>query len=274
MIEEFLERLEKDKKLRMAVAGILGFKEILERISKHDMKFDEIINELKAIREEQIIHTKKLMEHDTKFNEVVTELRALREEQAIHTKKLIEHDMKFNEIVTELKAIREEQAIHTKKLMEHDTKFDKINESIKSLEKRVEVTIGSVGKRWGEDLERTTMEIFKEALEKRGIEPGKVSKFKFKDKDGSYTGRRGEIIDVDILIEDEKLYIIEVKSHAELDHVERLIDKVPVVEKVLNRKAEKVYLVAVNINDDAFERAKEEKIEVIYGSIIKGSEEM
>jgi hypothetical protein len=31
---------------------------------------------------------------------------------------------------------------------------------------------------WGEDLERTTMEIFREALEKRGIEPGKVSKFK------------------------------------------------------------------------------------------------
>jgi hypothetical protein len=115
---------------------------------------------------------------------------------------------------------------------------------------------------------------FREALEKRGIELGKVSKFKFKDKDGSYTGRKGEVIDVNILIKDEKLYIIEVKSHAELDHIERLIDKVPVVEKVLNRKAEKVYLIVVNINDDAFERAEGEKIEVIYGSIIKSSEEM
>jgi len=181
---------------------------------------------------------------------------------------------KFNEIIIELRSIREEQAIYTKKLMEHDMKFDQIDKSIKSLEKRVEVTIGSIGKRWGEDLERTTMEIFREALEKRGIELGKISKFKFKDKDGSYTGREGEVIDVDILIKDEKLYIIEVKSHAELDHVERLIDKVPVVEKVLNRKAEKVYLIAVNINDDAFERAEEEKIEVIYGSIIKSSEEM
>jgi hypothetical protein len=146
---------------------------------------------------------------------------------------------KFNEIIIELRSIREEQAIHTKKLMEHDMKFDQIDKSIKSLEKRVEVTIGSISKRWGEDLERTTMGIFREALEKRRIEPGKVSKFKFKDKDGSYTGRKWEVIDVDILIKDEKLYIIEVKSHAELDHVERLIDKVPVVEKVLNRKAEK-----------------------------------
>ena len=251
MSEEFLERLEKDKKFRMAVAGILGFREILERISKHDMKFDEVITELRSLREEQ----KNIMEEQRSLREgqkiIMEEQRSLREEQ---------------------KSIREELVIHTKKLIEHDMRFDKIDKSISSLEKRIEVTIGSVGKRWGEDLERTTMEIFKEALEKRGIEPGKVSKFKFKDKNGSYTGRKGEVIDVDILIEDEKLYIIEVKSHAELDHIERLIDKVPIVEKVLNRKSEKVYLVAVNIDDDAFERAKEEEIEVIYGSIIKSSE--
>ena len=54
---------------------------------------------------------------------------------------------KFNEIIIELRSIREEQAIHTKKLMEHDMKFDQIDKSIKSLEKRVEVTIGSIGKR-------------------------------------------------------------------------------------------------------------------------------
>jgi hypothetical protein len=185
--EEFLKLLEKDKDFRLTVAGIIGYRDILERFEEYDKKFNEVINELRE-------HTKRYEEHDKGFNEII---------------------------------------------------------------------IG-----WGKDLERTTVEIFREALEKKGIEPGKISKFKFKDKDGSYTGRKGEVIDVDILIKDEKLYIIEVKSHAELDHIERLIDKVPVVEKVLNRKAEKVYLIAVNINDDAFERAKEEKIEVIYGSII------
>ncbi len=199
--EEFLKLLEEDKDFRFTVAGIIGYRDILERFEEYDKKFNEVINELRE-------HRKILNEHTRILGN--------------HTKRFEEHDKGFNEII-----------------------------------------IG-----WGEDLERTAMEIFREALEKRGIEPGKVSKFKFKDKDGSYTGRKGEVIDVDILIEDEKLYIIEVKSHAELDHVERLIDKVPVVEKVLNRKAEKVYLIAVNINDDAFERAEEEKIEVIYGSII------
>jgi len=51
-------------------------------------------------------------------------------------------------------------------------------------------------------------EIFKEMLEKRGIEPGKVEKFRYIDKDESVTGIKGRIIDVDIVVRDEKLYIV------------------------------------------------------------------
>jgi hypothetical protein len=40
------------------------------------------------------------------------------------------------------------------------------------------------------------LEIFKEALEKRGIEPGKVEKMRFVDEDGKITGIRGRIIDI------------------------------------------------------------------------------
>jgi len=35
------------------------------------------------------------------------------------------------------------------------------------LSARVEVTIGSMGRRWGEDLERMVLESFREALERR-----------------------------------------------------------------------------------------------------------
>ncbi len=133
---------------------------------------------------------------------------------------------------------------------------------------RLEVTIGSMGRRWGYDLERTVLSIFKETLEREGIKPGEVKKFKFKDADGQYTGRRGTVVDVDVLIEDSGLYIMEVKSHAELDHLERLADKVPVVERILNRKASKVYLIAVNVDEEVLERAQELGIGVIYGNAI------
>ncbi|MEZ0345363.1 MAG: DUF3782 domain-containing protein, partial [Infirmifilum sp.] len=168
---------------------------------------------------------------------------------------LEEHDRKFEEIV--------------KRLEEHDRKFEEILHRLDLLSARVEATIGSMGKRWGEDLERTVLYIFQEVLEKEGVKPGKVRKFRFKDEDGRYTGRPGTLIDIDVLIEDEELYLLEVKSHAELDHVERLIDKVPVVERILNRKASKIYLVAVNVDEDAFERAQEMGFKVIYGHVIR-----
>ncbi|RLE59556.1 MAG: hypothetical protein DRN53_06980 [Thermoprotei archaeon] len=65
-----------------------------------------------------------------------------------------------------------------------------------------------MGRRWGRDLETMVLEIFKETLEKRGIEPGKVEKFRYIDKDESVTGIKGRIIDVDIVVRDEKLYIV------------------------------------------------------------------
>jgi len=252
LTEEFLTRLEKDKEFRMAVAGLIGYREILERISEHDRKFDELLIELRRHGEILQEHTRKLSEHDKKFDELLIELR------------------RHGEILQE----------HTRKLSEHDRKFDTIFQRISFLEKnfgllskRIEVTIGSMGRRWGLDLEKTVLEIYREVLEEKGIEPGKVSKFRLKDADGTYTGVKGKVVDIDVLIKDDKLYLIEVKSYADLDHVQWLYEKIKPVEKALNRKVEKAFIVAVNIDEEAYQKAKELGIEVVAGNIIKSLEE-
>jgi len=242
--EELLMRLEKDKTFRLAVAGLIGYKEILERLNEHDKKFEEILE--------------RLGEHDKKFEELLTELKRQGDVLQEHTKILQEHTRKLSE--------------YGKRFEELDKKVSSLERSVDLLGKRVEVTIGSMGRRWGVDLERTTLEIFREVLEEKGIEPGKVSKFRLKDADGTYTGVRGKIIDVDILIKDDKLYIMEVKSYAELDHVQTLYEKIKPIEKALNRKVEKSFLIAVNIDEEAYEKAKELGIEVITGNIIKMTE--
>ncbi len=134
---------------------------------------------------------------------------------------------------------------------------------------RVEVTIGSMGRRWGSDLERMVLEIFKEALEKRGIKPGEVMKFKFKDEDGSVTGMKGRIIDIDVLVKDSALYVIEVKSRAELDHVEYLKEKTIFVGKLMGREVDRILMVAVNVDKEAYERARELGIDVICAHVIE-----
>ena len=132
----------------------------------------------------------------------------------------------------------------------------------------VKVTLGSLGRRWGRDLEKTVLAIYRHALEEKGVEPGRVERFKYRDIDGRYVGK-GADVEMDVYIHNEKLYLIEVKSRAEADDVTWLTVKAPIVEKILNRKAEKIILVAVNIDKEAYNLAKQQGIEVVAGTIIE-----
>ena len=147
---------------------------------------------------------------------------------------------------------------HSKMLEERSKRLEELAKAVGELK----VAVGSLGKRWGRDLERAVLELYKHALEERGVEAGKVEKFVYTDVDGRFY-RRGARIEVDVYIHDEKMYLIEVKSHAELKDVEWFYDKAETVEKILGRKAEKLIVVAVNIDREALERAKELGIEVV-----------
>jgi hypothetical protein len=153
---------------------------------------------------------------------------------------------------------------HTRLLEEHGRRLEELTRAVGELK----VAMGSLGRRWGRDLERTVLELYRHALEERGVDPGKVERFVYTDVDGRFY-RRGARIEVDVYIHDERMYLIEVKSHAELDHVEWFYDKTQIVERILGRKAEKLILVAVNIDKEALERARELGIDVVYGAVIE-----
>ncbi|MGB9705855.1 MAG: PD-(D/E)XK nuclease family protein [Pyrobaculum sp.] len=158
------------------------------------------------------------------------------------------------------------------------TGFQETNKRIEELAKRVEelsktvaelkVAMGSLGRRWGRDLERTVLEIYRDALEKRGVEPGRVEKFVYTDVDGRFM-RPGARIEVDVYIHDGKTYLLEVKSHAELEDVEWFAEKAGAVKKILGRKADRLIIVAVNIDKEALERATQLGIDAVYGAVIE-----
>ncbi|OYT31375.1 MAG: hypothetical protein B6U94_03495, partial [Thermofilum sp. ex4484_79] len=72
--EEFIKLLEEDKDFRYLVAGILGYRDILERLEEHDRKFNEILKKLEEHTRILSEHTKRLEEHDRKFNEILKKL--------------------------------------------------------------------------------------------------------------------------------------------------------------------------------------------------------
>ena len=153
---------------------------------------------------------------------------------------------------------------HSRLLEEHSKRLEELTRAVGELR----VAMGSLGRRWGRDLERAVLELYRHALEERGVEPGKVERFVYTDVDGRFY-RRGARVEVDVYIHDERMYLVEVKSHAELDDVERFYDKARIVERILGRRAEKLILVAVNVDKEALERARELGIDVVCGAVIE-----
>ena len=197
---------------------------------------------------------KRLDDNEKRMDAVLAEIVRLREDFNREVRLLHED---FNRL-------SEEQ---TKLRQDFNTEVSLLHEDIRRLNDRLEVTLGRMGRRWGADLERTLLGTFREVLEREGIEPGRVERFSYLDRDGSVTGLKGRLVQVDILVRDGEVTVIEVKSFPERRDMDHLKDVVGYVEKILQKKVSKVYLVAVNVDRDTLERAGELGFKVIYGSI-------
>ncbi|MGC9149451.1 MAG: DUF3782 domain-containing protein [Sulfolobales archaeon] len=144
----------------------------------------------------------------------------------------------------------------------------KILESHSKALARIEVSIGSLGRRIGMDLERTILNTYREGLEGLGIEPRRVEKITFKDIEGRYY-RKGAKLEIDIYVHDNKAYFIEVKSLAEVEDIEWFEEKCHIFERILGRKPDGKIVVALNIDREALERAVELGIKAIYGNVLE-----
>jgi hypothetical protein len=129
--------------------------------------------------------------------------------------------------------------------------------------KRLEVTMGYLGGRWGRDLEKMVLELFKEALERRGVEAEKVEKLVLKTDVG--------VVEIDVYIHDGRRYLIEVKAVAYGDDVEWFSQRARLAAEALakqGKRVERLILVAVHIDKEALEKARQLGIDVIYGNVI------
>jgi hypothetical protein len=129
------------------------------------------------------------------------------------------------------------------------------------------VVLGSIGRRWGRDLEKMVLELYRHVLEERGMIPEKIERFTYVDSDGRYYVKDSKI-EFDIYMHNERIYLVEIKSHADVEDVEWLYKRAEIYEKIAGRKPDKLMLVSIHIDDDAYARAKELGIDVIYGAVI------
>jgi len=194
-------------------------------------------------------------------------------------KRLDDNTKAIKSLQEQVYELQKEVREHSKAIRELQEETHKQSEAIKELQRQVselvktvgevKVAVGSLGRRLGRQFERLVFEVYRDALESRGISPGKVEKFIHVDYDGRYTGKPGFKLEIDMYIHDQELYLLEVKSLVEEDDVEWFMQKCEIAEKILNRKASRRIILGVNVVKEAIEIAKRYGVDIIYGSIIE-----
>jgi hypothetical protein len=259
-IEEIVERVlrkvrsEELKLIAEAVKTLAdymktGFKEALERIVSIEERIEKIGERLEE-------HSKILQEHSKRLEELMLIIQE-------HSKILREHSKRLEELTAIISDQNRRIGEYLMVLLAHSKKIEELTRAISEFK----ITLGSIGRRWGRDLEETVIRLYRHVLEERGVIPEKIERFVYEDKEGRYYVK-GSRIEFDMYVHDDRVYLIEVKSHADRNDVEWFYKRAEIYEKITSRKPDKLILIAVNIDVGAYERARELGMDVIYGSLI------
>ena len=238
--KELLELLERDREFRLSVAGLLGYKEILEELKRlredmhrgfeeHSRRFDENDRKFNEILERLDRHEAHLTEHDRKFNEILERLDEHDRKFNEVIERLNEHDRKFNEILEELK-------LHRERLEEHDFKFDSMMRKLDAL-----------GARWGILAENAFREGMRRIVER--LFGGSVERWIHDDREGFVFGYPATV-EVDIVIRDGEHILVEIKSHVRKSDVGVLLRKGELYKRVKGITPKLVF-VSPYIDEDA-----------------------
>jgi hypothetical protein len=201
-------------------------------------RFTAMLNELRRDREES----------SRKFDECMARMDR---EHAEQTRKWEEQNRKWDEHNRRFDAFQAEQ---NRKWDEQNRKWDENQKEIRALTQKLERSISALGARWGIQSEAS----FRNALAGILEENLAVHVFNYTDFDdsGEVFGRP-EQIELDIIIQNGKLLICELKSSIDRGGMYLFERKARFYEKKHQRKADKLIVISPMISPKAEKVAKQ-----------------
>ncbi|MEM3151909.1 MAG: DUF3782 domain-containing protein [Candidatus Nitrosocaldus sp.] len=220
MKKTLLNLLLEDTEFRHAVAGVIGYKEILDRIAKVEERMDS--------------RFLKLEERVAKVEEEIKQLR---------------NDM--NDL--------------RKDMQEGFRRHDRLIQELS-------ISIGSLGRRTGKDMERLILNIYRDQLTQLGIDRDKARRFEYIDREGLY-GLKGKRYEFDIIVSNSHVDILEVKNRVGEEDIVTFYEKVNSIKPLIEHgygSIRRLVTVSIHIDREALTKAKELGVECIYGYIVRG----
>ncbi|ABP95923.1 hypothetical protein HA72_1768 [Metallosphaera sedula] len=240
-----------------------------DRTSKLEEKMAELVESQRRMQEAFL----KLEDRTSKLEEKMAELAEAQRKTQEALLKLEDRTSKLEDTTSKLEAKMVELAEAQRKteealaiMTQSLTQVKKGQEELAMKVERMEKTVSNIGKRWGEDYEELVRGFFRDFVDQEGLDFSYVNRFTYKDKDGKY-GKKGARYEVDILAKNGKVYLVEVKSFAENDDIEWFDVKTDVIIDVLGIKNFVKLFLAVSVDKDALETAKDLGIRLVYGDV-------
>ncbi|MEM2696315.1 MAG: DUF3782 domain-containing protein [Thermoproteota archaeon] len=252
--------LREDVEFRYAVAGLLGLEEILRRLDRHEAELAKLREDFNKLRED---FNRKAEEDSKRFISIEAELAKLREDMNKLREDMIEgfrrHDEEFVRVWGEIAKLREDMIAGFRR---HDEELAKLRADMIEGFNLLRRHIDALGARWGIISEQAFREGLRGVAEKElGL---RVEKWVRWDGDG-YVFGHPSTIDVDVAIRDDKIILIEVKSHISRADAHAFKRKAEFYEKVEGKKPSRLIIVTPYADEDAIETAKQLQIEVYMG---------
>ena len=203
--------------------------EFYEYMKKSDERFERLLQELKAFREDT---NRRFEAVDERFEEM-REAMERRFEAA--DKRFEAIDKRFEEVYRRFEAIdkRFEEVYH---------RFDKMDRDFKDLKDWVGIVVGGFQRRAGRSLEDAIAGTLRIALG-REVKPENIMMRKKITDDEGLIGPKGRSYKIDLCVTDTESLIFELKSYAEEEDIERFNDKAELAIKKLGlKKVEKALI--------------------------------
>lgn len=239
--ERVLRAIEEDREFRYALMGLLGYREVLDRI---------------VSLEERVV---KLEERVVKLEERVVKLE---ERFASLEERVIKLEERFAELEKRFADLEERFARLEERFLKLEERVAKLEERMLRVEEELAETrrvVLVIAHRFGVISEEVFRSAMKYVLEEVfGV--ARVSKWIYNDKEGLVYGYPS-VVDVDVLIRDQEHILVEIKSRVSKGDVAELSKKGLLYERVEGVKP-RLVIIGGFIDEDVYDLAKNLGVEV------------
>ncbi len=197
----------------------------------------------------------RIIEHsDKRFEAMDNRFKTIQEQM----------DKRFEAMDNRFKTIQEQMDNRFELLIEQmNTGFEEARKE----RKLIDAKIDSIGRRSGEALENTILYLLKERLIQENIQSSSIKKEILIDKEGTVFWKNYST-DIDILIQNGKTILIEIKYYADNRDIFHLKKNAELYKTLLNKEYDELMFICLEINEVNLHQAEQQGVKVIAGSII------